>query len=59
MSDVTLPAVPAHGVTGSAAGPLTRLDHLVGRGTPDHPALTFKESTVTYADLAFEARTVG
>ncbi|WP_406492333.1 acyl-CoA ligase (AMP-forming), exosortase A system-associated [Streptomyces sp. NBC_00846] len=44
----------AHGTPGTpgATGTLVRLDQLLGRGAPDRPALTFKERTLTYRELA-------
>ncbi|MEU3251194.1 acyl-CoA ligase (AMP-forming), exosortase A system-associated [Streptomyces sp. NPDC006997] len=40
------------------AATLVRLDHLVGRGAPDRPALTFKEHTLTYRELAEQVAAV-
>lgn len=41
-----------------AGAPLTRLDRLVGQGAPGRPALTFKERTVSYGELAEQVASV-
>jgi acyl-CoA ligase (AMP-forming) (exosortase A-associated) len=35
-----------------ATGPRARIDHLLACGAPDRPALTFKDETLTYGELA-------
>jgi acyl-CoA ligase (AMP-forming) (exosortase A-associated) len=46
-------AGPAPETTAAAvAGPAVRVDQLIGRGAPDHPAVTVGAVTLTYRELA-------